>query len=94
MPVSMPRFGWEARSGDSSATGELKAPTFPFRTECRGCNFEPTDPIGPLTSCPKCGGNAWERYVVPRSLLMYADQTALAIEMKFKSSIGAMCPDA
>ena len=40
-----------------------------FRTQCRSCGFEPSDPLTPPTACPKCSGKAWERFNLPGSIL-------------------------
>jgi hypothetical protein len=40
-----------------------------FQLACRSCGFEPEQTIVPPRLCPKCHGNAWERYTRPGSIL-------------------------
>lgn len=41
-----------------------------FHMQCHYCGYEPANAVP--RRCPKCGGGAWERYVVPGSLLVAA----------------------
>lgn len=40
-----------------------------FQLQCRSCGFEPTESVVAPRLCPKCHGNAWERYTRPGSIL-------------------------
>ena len=49
---------------------------FPHQVECHYCGYEPpSGRIGPWHRCPKCGGSAWETFVRPRTLLLFANHT-------------------
>jgi len=76
MSIAMERFGSSEQPFDARAASGLQSPVFPYRLQCRACGFEPVDAMTSPRRCPKCDGRAWERFTVPRSLLMCADQRA------------------
>ena len=45
-----------------------------FQMQCRNCGFEPEDPVTPPKVCPKCRGNAWERFALPGSILRNSER--------------------
>jgi hypothetical protein len=45
-----------------------------FQLQCRSCGFEPEDPVVTPRICPKCHGEAWERFARPGSILDNADR--------------------
>ena len=76
MSISMERFGSYEQSSESRVSSGLPGSAFPYRLQCRACGFEPVDGmIGP-SRCPKCHGSAWERFALPRTLLMNNDRRA------------------
>lgn len=47
-----------------------------FVVQCRCCGFEPEDTVLPPKTCPKCHGQAWERFARPGSILANAERFA------------------
>lgn len=45
-----------------------------FVVQCRCCGFEPEDTVVPPRTCPKCHGQAWERFARPGSILANAER--------------------
>ena len=45
-----------------------------FQLQCRCCGFEPEDVVSPPKACPKCHGEAWERFAKPGSILDNANR--------------------
>ncbi len=45
-----------------------------FQVQCRMCGYEPEDILHPPRICPKCHGQAWERFARPGSILQNADR--------------------
>jgi predicted Zn-ribbon and HTH transcriptional regulator len=76
MSISMKQFGSNEQLSESRVSSGSRGPVFPYRLQCRACGFEPVDAMTSPRRCPKCDGRAWERFTVPRSLLMCADQRA------------------
>ena len=76
MSIGMEPFVTIDHSVQSHGNVAWRNPTFPYRLQCRACSFEPADVLEAPPRCPKCAGSAWERFAMPRSLLMYADQAA------------------
>src|SRR5208282_3017049 len=76
MSIAMERFGSNEEPSESRASSASGSPTFPYRLQCRTCGFEPEDAITPPLRCPKCLRSAWERFAIPRSLLLNTDQYA------------------
>jgi len=72
MSIAMERFG----SSECVSKSRVLSPPFPFRMQCRSCGFEPDGVIKLPERCPKCAGQAFERFIRPGSLLQYADQRA------------------
>jgi predicted Zn-ribbon and HTH transcriptional regulator len=40
-----------------------------FTVQCRSCGYAPEDVVTPPRVCPKCHGQAWERFARPGSIL-------------------------
>ena len=76
MSIGMERFVTIGHSVQPHESGAWRNPAFPYRLQCRACSFEPENAIEAPARCPKCAGNSWERFAMPRSLLMYADWAA------------------
>jgi len=73
MSIAMERFGLNALA-ETDLSGGSPAPRLPYRLQCHYCSFEAADAIAAPPRCPKCAGASWDRFVMPRSLLMRADQ--------------------
>ena len=76
MSIGMEPFVTIDHPMHSDDRGAWRNPTFPYRLQCRACSFEPENALEAPPHCPKCAGSSWERFAMPRSLLMYADRTA------------------
>jgi hypothetical protein len=74
MSIAIERFGSSANALESSELNPTPSPAFPFRMQCRACGFEPDNAITPPKRCPKCAGHVFERFILPRSLLEFAEQ--------------------
>jgi len=79
MSISMEHFGLDVKLSLRRPAGGSPLPCFPYRLQCHACNFEPIDAVIAPLRCPKCAGGAWERFVIPRSLLMRADPNAIDV---------------
>jgi hypothetical protein len=71
MSIAMEKFGSNTLP-ESRESGGSPGPSFPYRLQCRACGFESVDAIVHPLRCPKCKGGAWERFTLPRSLLLNA----------------------
>ena len=76
MSIAMERFGSNECEPKSRGLNPVSSPAFPFRMQCSLCGFEPDGAITPPKRCPKCAGHVFERFIMPGSLLQYADQRA------------------
>jgi len=72
MSISMPEFSPDRSSENPGSSIGFQRVRFPYRIQCRACGFEPLDAVTPPPRCPKCAGGAWERFVIPRSLVLSA----------------------
>ena len=45
-----------------------------FQLQCRCCGYEPEDAVTAPRLCPKCHGEAWERFAKPGSILDNANR--------------------
>jgi hypothetical protein len=75
MSISMERFGSEGHFAtykpvDAAPVGRVAI----FQIQCRCCGFEPEGAVTAPRLCPKCHGNAWERYTRPGSILDNANR--------------------
>ncbi len=74
MSISMDRFA----SHGHFATYDPNPPTASrlkvFELQCHSCGFTPENTVTPPRLCPKCHGNAWERFARPGSILSNADR--------------------
>ena len=75
MSISMDRFGSEGHFAtyDPVTAGTQRSTTI-FQLQCRSCGFEPEDVVTPPRLCPKCHGEAWERFARPGSILENANR--------------------
>jgi hypothetical protein len=76
MSISMEHFGLQDRTIEPIASAGLRGAQFPYRVQCRSCGFEPLDAIASPWRCPKCAASAYEKYIIPGSLLIDADHRA------------------
>ena len=47
-----------------------------WRLQCHGCGYEPQNVGLSVGKCPKCGGDSWERFSRPGSLLKTASRNS------------------
>jgi rubrerythrin len=76
MSIAMEQFGSRERRSEFRASDECPSRAFPYRLQCRACGFEPENAVTAPPRCPKCAGGSWERFALPGSLLMTAEQSA------------------
>jgi len=69
MSISMDRFASEGRFATYNPVQTAPARVTVFQLQCRCCGFEPDGAVTPPRLCPKCHGNAWERFARPGSIL-------------------------
>ncbi len=69
MVISMEKFASEGHFATYNPFLRLVHRVAVFQLQCRSCGFEPEEAVTPPRLCPKCHGNAWERYAKPRSIL-------------------------
>jgi hypothetical protein len=74
----------------SICASPLASPIQLCLVECHYCSFEPADHDHLPKRCPKCGGSAWERYVLRGGLLLIAGDGASA-QVEFKLHCPAVC---
>ena len=74
MSISMERFGSEGRFATYNPISAGVQRVTIFQLQCRSCGFEPEGAVTPPRLCPKCHGEAWERYARPGSILDNADR--------------------
>ena len=74
MSIAMERPGINERLPEFRVSSGRPNPTIPYRVECHNCGFEASDLFAPPLYCPRCMHSAWERFVLPGSLLMNNDQ--------------------
>jgi len=74
MSIAVERFAAEKMYLTYDPYAEDSGEVSVFCLQCRHCGFEIDDVAHtPHEVCPKCHGNAWERFVRPGSLLRVAD---------------------
>jgi predicted Zn-ribbon and HTH transcriptional regulator len=69
MSIGMDRFAAVGQFPTYEAVPRISANVMVFTITCRACGFEPEDAVVAPRLCPKCHGNAWERYARPGSIL-------------------------
>ena len=74
MSISMERFASEGRFATYDAFRSVPKRVDVFQLQCRCCGFEPQDVVVAPKVCPKCHGEAWERFAKPGSILTNADR--------------------
>ena len=75
MSISMDRFAAEGRFATYdpfAAAGNSRVAVFTL--QCRQCGYEPDDTVTAPKICPKCHGDAWERFARPGSILENAER--------------------
>jgi hypothetical protein len=76
MSIAMERFESTGTPADARVLSGSRNLCFPYRVQCRSCGFQPVSALTRRSRCPKCSASGWERFIVPRSLLMQNDQRA------------------
>jgi rubrerythrin len=72
MSINMERFASQGHFQAYDAYRNLASRAPIFQLQCRSCGFEPEDVVVPPKLCPKCHGEAFERFVKPGSILTNA----------------------
>jgi hypothetical protein len=89
MSIAMENFGMTEQPARFGESIPMPGRLFPYRLQCRACGFEPLGAIVPPPRCPKCAAGAWERFAIPRSLLMNATRQFPRGQAPFKSARNA-----
>jgi hypothetical protein len=79
MSIAMEPLGSNERRSESLESGRQQSIVFPYRVQCRACGFQPMGLRIPPRRCEKCNSDSWERFVVPRSLLVNAIAAAATV---------------
>ena len=74
MSISMDRFASEGHFATYDPFNRAGQKVMIFQMQCRCCGYEPEDVIVAPRVCPKCHGEAWERFAKPGSILENADR--------------------
>ena len=74
MSIGMQRFGSEGHFATYDRFAQPEERAAIFQLQCRCCGFEPEDVVVPPRCCPKCHGEAWERFARPGSILSNANR--------------------
>lgn len=74
MSISMERFASNGHFLSYDPFAAAARTVSVFTLQCRSCGFEPEGVVTPPRLCPKCHGEAWERFARPGSILDNADR--------------------
>jgi len=74
MSIGMQRFASEGHFATYDPFARPVETAAIFQLQCRCCGFEPEDVVVPPRVCPKCHGEAWERFARPGSILSNANR--------------------
>ena len=74
MSISMDRFASHGNFATYDPFAATATKVAVFQLQCRCCGFEPEGAVTPPRLCPKCHGNAWERFARPGSILDNANR--------------------
>ena len=74
MSISMEKFASEGHFATYNPFPPSERRVNVFSLQCRSCGFEPDEAVTPPRLCPKCHGNAWERFARPGSILDNANR--------------------
>ena len=74
MSISMERFAAEGNYATYDPFTSSPSRIAVFQLQCRSCGFEPEDVVVAPRYCPKCHGEAWERFARPGSILENANR--------------------
>lgn len=69
MSISMERFASDGHFLSYDPHPSVLHAVTVFQLQCRSCGFEPEGAVTPPRLCPKCHGEAWERFARPGSIL-------------------------
>jgi hypothetical protein len=75
---------------ESISASPLASPIQLCLLQCHYCSFEPADQEHLPKRCPKCGGSAWERYLLRGGLLLIAGDGESA-RVEFNLHCPAIC---
>jgi hypothetical protein len=74
MSISMEKFASEGHFATYNPFPPIMDRVSVFTLQCCSCGFEPHGAITAPRLCPKCHGNAFERYARPGSILENANR--------------------
>lgn len=74
MSISMERFASHGQFATFDPFRSVPKRIDVFQLQCRSCGYEPEDVVVAPKVCPKCHGEAWERFAKPGSILTNADR--------------------
>jgi hypothetical protein len=74
MSISMDRFASEGLFTSYDPFAHVPQRISVFSLECRQCGYQTPDPVSAPRVCPKCHGQAWERFARPGSVLENAER--------------------
>jgi len=74
MSISMERFESHGQFATYDPFAHVVSRIAVFSLQCRCCGFEPDDAVIAPKVCPKCGGESFERFARPGSILANADR--------------------
>lgn len=74
MTIAMDRFGSQGQFPTYDPFSQVPQRVAMFTLQCRLCGFEPEVVDVAPRVCPKCHGQAWERFAKPGSLLVNAER--------------------
>ncbi|HEY8669015.1 MAG TPA: hypothetical protein VIL86_20365 [Tepidisphaeraceae bacterium] len=74
MSISMERFASQGHFATYDPFAQASSRVGIFQLQCRACGYEPEDAVVAPKVCPKCHGEAWERFARPGSILENANR--------------------
>ncbi len=74
MSISTDRFAAQGQFARFDPFAQTPQRVSVFTLQCRLCGYEPEDVVVPPKICPKCHGQAWERFAKPGSILENAER--------------------
>lgn len=74
MSISMERFASSGQFATYDPCLNVPKRIEVFQLQCRCCGYEPENVVSAPKTCPKCHGQAWERFAKPGSILTNADR--------------------
>ena len=74
MSISMERFESKGQFATFDPFARAISRVAVFQLQCRCCGYEPEDTVVAPKVCPKCRGEAFERFARPGSILENANR--------------------